>query len=265
MPLTNGFPQPLFALVQTRFLKHYSDLSDPGTYQIKNSWSQSCSSKNMDADFARQRAQMVDMQLVARGIRDTAVLTAMGEIPREHFVLPPYLHYAYRDGPIPIPARQTISQPYVVAHMLATLQLQPTDRVLEIGTGSGYAAAVLSRIVQMVYTVERHQSLVNYARLRLADLDCDNVLVCHGDGSQGWREHAPFDAIIVAAGGPRVPMSLQVQLAVNGRLIMPVGKKGSQILVLVTRVTEEKLDQQRLTAVRFVPLIGAEGWSRKVE
>ncbi|MCP5098969.1 MAG: protein-L-isoaspartate(D-aspartate) O-methyltransferase [Chloroflexi bacterium] len=217
----------------------------------------------MDEDFARQRAQMVDEQLIARGIDDTAVIAAMGEIPREHFVLAPYQHYAYRDGPIPIPARQTVSQPYVVAHMLSELQLQPTGRVLEIGTGSGYAAAVLSRIVQTVYTVERHKNLVNYARSRLANLNCDNVLVHHGDGSLGWAEHAPYDAIIVAAGGPKLPKSLQAQLVINGRLIMPVGKHNGQVLMLVRRASERKFVRKRLSAVRFVPLIGYEGWRKK--
>ena len=214
-------------------------------------------------DFEYQRARMVTDQLKARGIHDTAVLRAMRRVPREHFVLPPYLEHAYRDGPIPIPAKQTISQPYVVAYMLGELALMPTDRVLEIGTGSGYAAAILSHIVSEVYTVERHKKLVTYARERLGDLGCMNVHVLHGDGSLGWPEHAPYDAIIVAAGGPHVPSTLTAQLAEDGRLIMPVGKQRSQRLVLIRREGPEAFIKQTLVSVRFVPLIGEEAWQEE--
>ncbi|HID52134.1 MAG TPA: protein-L-isoaspartate(D-aspartate) O-methyltransferase, partial [Anaerolineae bacterium] len=148
-------------------------------------------------DFAAERAAMVAEQIVGRGITDTAVIQAMRTVPREHFVLPEYQEYAYSDGPLPIPAEQTISQPYVVALMISLLRLQPTDRVLEIGTGSGYAAAVLSRMVREVYTVERHAELAAYAQERLADLGYDNVFIRHGDGSLGWPEYAPYDGIIV--------------------------------------------------------------------
>ncbi len=213
-------------------------------------------------DFAAERAAMVAEQIVGRGITDTAVIRAMRIVPREHFVLPEYQEYAYSDGPLPIPAEQTISQPYVVALMISLLRLQPTDRVLEIGTGSGYAAAVLSRIVREVYTVERHAALVAYAQERLADLGYDNVFIRHGDGSLGWPEHAPYDGIIVAAGGPKVPQTLREQLAVNGRLVMPVGKRTSQSLVLVEREGESKFRQKKLQGVRFVPLVGEEGHRR---
>jgi len=210
--------------------------------------------------FAAARQRMVQEQLVGRGLRDRAVLRAMNTVPREHFVPPKYLRQAYSDSPIPIAAKQTISQPYVVALMCAMLQLKPQDRVLEIGTGSGYAAAVLSRIVQAVYTVERHKELVTYARQRLAELGYDNVHVRQGDGTLGWPEHAPYDGIVVAAGGPHVPLSLRRQLALNGRLVMPVGKQRKQRLVRVVRKGENKFSQEQLGSVRFVPLIGEEGW-----
>ena len=211
--------------------------------------------------FAAQRARMVEKHLKARGIRDPAVLEAMSIVPREHFVPPSYRKYAYRDGPIPIPNRQTISQPYVVALMISALNLQPTDRVLEIGTGSGYAAAVLSRIVRAVHTVERHEHLVHYARQRLAGLGYDNVWVHHGDGTLGWPEHAPYDAIIVAAGGPDVPLSLRQQLAIGGRLVMPIGRhRRQQKLIRITRHGPDHFTKKDLGAVAFVPLVGEQGW-----
>lgn len=211
--------------------------------------------------FADQRARMVEKQLKARGIRDPAVLEAMRIVPRENFVPKSYRKYAYRDGPIPIPNRQTISQPYVVALMVSALHLQPTDKVLEIGTGSGYAAAVLSRIVRAVYTVERHERLVQYARQRLAGLGYDNVWVHHGDGTLGLPEHAPYDAIIVAAGGPDVPPSLREQLAIGGRLVMPVGRhRRQQKLMRITRHGPDHFTKKDLGAVAFVPLVGEEGW-----
>ncbi len=214
-------------------------------------------------DFAAERAAMVAEQIVGRGITDTAVIHAMRTVPREHFVLPEYVEFAYSDGPLPIPAEQTISQPYVVALMISLLRLQPEDRVLEVGTGSGYAAAVLSQIAQELYTVERHAELVEYARERLAGLGYDNLFIRHGDGSLGWPEHAPYDGIIVAAGGPKVPQTLREQLAVGGRLVMPVGGRTSQSLVLVERVGQDKFRQKRLQGVRFVPLVGEEGYRQR--
>jgi len=216
---------------------------------------------NDAADFAERREQMVRQQIEGRGITDRAVLAAMRAVPREAFVLPSYRHQAYEDTPLPIPARQTISQPYIVGYMIAVLELRPDDRVLEIGAGSGYAAAVLSRIVREVYTVERHRKLADYARERLAQLGYDNVRVRHGDGTQGWPEHAPYDGIIVAAGGPAVPESLTAQLAAGGRLVMPVGRsREQQHLILVTRTDEATYRDERLVPVAFVPLIGDEGW-----
>ena len=211
-------------------------------------------------DFVLQRERMVVEQLEARGITDTAVLQAMRFVPREKFVAQAYQDRVYRDGPIPILAKQTISQPYVVALMLSYLQCQPSNRVLEVGTGSGYAAAILSQMVQVVFTVERHPELVELSRSRFAALGYENIWAKEADGTLGWPEHAPYDRIIVAACGPKVPSSLQMQLAINGRLMMPIGNKKRQRLVLVERVGTKKFRQKKLQSVRFVPLIGAEGF-----
>ncbi len=213
-------------------------------------------------DFAAERERMVQEQIMGRGIEDTAVLRAMRTVPREQFVLDEYRDYAYEDGPLPIPAHQTISQPYVVAYMLEALDLQPRDRVLEIGAGSGYVAALLSQIVAEVHTVERHKQLVWYARERLAALGYDNVWVHHGDGSLGWLPAAPYDAIVVAAGGPIVPPTLKQQMKVHGRLVMPVGKRGSQTLVRLLRLSEDEYQHRNLGPVKFVPLVGEEGWGK---
>ena len=211
--------------------------------------------------LAEARERMVEFHLVGRGIRDPAVLAAMRTVPRERFVYESLAHRAYEDGPLPIGEGQTISQPYIVAVMSEALRLQATDRVLEIGTGSGYAAAVLAVIAAEVYTVERIESLATLSRRRLKELGYANVHVRHGDGSLGWPEHAPYDAIVVTAGGPEVPRSLLRQLAVGGRLVMPVGSTSrSQRLVRVVRTGEETWDREALEDVCFVPLIGAEGW-----
>lgn len=211
--------------------------------------------------YLEKRERMVTRQIANRGITNPAILAAMRAVPRELFVPEAFRAYAYDDSPLPIPAEQTISQPYVVAYMIAALALEPDDRVLEIGTGSGYAAAVLSRIVSQVYTVERHRSLAAYARQRLAQGGYDNVEVRHGDGTLGWPEHAPYDGIIVAAGGPTIPLSLQQQLTIGGRLVMPVGRRRHhQNLVLLTRIDAEVFTDEVLAPVAFVPLIGDEGW-----
>jgi protein-L-isoaspartate(D-aspartate) O-methyltransferase len=212
----------------------------------------------------KQREAMVAGQLVARGIHDDAVLDAMRTVPREAFLPEDMVEFAYRDSPLPIAEGQTISQPYIVALMAETLQLEPSDRVLEIGTGSGYAAAILSRIASDVYTIERHAALAEGARTVLEELDYDNVHVRHADGTRGWPEGAPYDAIVVAAGGPRVPHTLRDQLAIGGRLVMPVGSVPRlQELVRVTRTSESEYRRERLGGVQFVPLIGAEGWSER--
>ena len=212
-------------------------------------------------DYADRRERMVKRQIADRGIRDAAVLSAMSVVPREQFVLGPYQQYAYDDTPLPIPANQTISQPYIVAYMIAALKLKPEDRVLEIGTGSGYAAAVLSRMVREVYSIERHERLAEYARNRLAQLGYDNVTVRSGDGTLGWPEHAPYEGILVSAGGPSVPSTLRSQLAIGGRLVVPIGQsRRKQHLVLITRASRSDFAEEKLVAVAFVPLIGDEGW-----
>lgn len=216
-----------------------------------------------EAEYAAQRNRMVVQQIEGRGIYDAAILRAMRQVPREHFVPDPYKPYAYDDTPLPIPGGQTISQPYVVALMIEALRLDPDDRVLEVGTGSGYAAAVLSRIVAEVYTVERLRKLVDYASKRLLLLGYDNVRVAQRDGTLGWLEYAPYDGIIVAAGGPNIPNSLRVQLAVGGRLVMPVGDaERRQQLICLTRRSETDFVEEDMGPVKFVPLIGAAGWQK---
>lgn len=212
-------------------------------------------------DFAALREFMVVEQLEARGIRDAAVLAAMGEVPREVFVPPDLADLAYDDGPLPIDEGQTISQPYMVAFMTEALELAREDKVLEIGTGSGYAAAVLSRIVSKVHTVERFGSLAQVARQRLKSLGYGNVEVIVGDGSVGLPQHAPFDAIVVTAGAPGVPKPLMEQLAIGGRLVIPVGDiPYFQVLVRVRRLGEDDYRHESLMGCQFVPLIGEAGW-----
>lgn len=213
-------------------------------------------------DFATEREMMVRHDIAARGVRDERVLAAMRSVPRERFLPADLAEFAYADTPLPIEEGQTISQPFIVANMIAAIESSPGDRVLEIGTGSGYAAAVLSRVVHEVYTIERHEPLAQLARERLADLGMDNVRILHGDGTLGWPAHAPYDAIIVTAGGPRVPESLRAQLAIGGRLVMPVGDESRiQQLIRVTRMDDDRFEEESLGEVRFVPLIGQEGFS----
>jgi protein-L-isoaspartate(D-aspartate) O-methyltransferase len=207
---------------------------------------------------------MVRRHLVARGVRDPAVLEAMRTVPREAFLPAEMAEFAYEDAPLPIAQGQTISQPYIVALMTAALALRPGDRVLEIGTGSGYAAAILGRVAREVYTIERHGELADTAAARLRDLGFHNVHVLHGDGTLGWAAHAPYDAIVVAAGGPDIPAALVSQLAVGGRLVIPIGADRSlQVLVRVTREVDGSLRREDLGDVRFVPLIGAQGWDEE--
>jgi protein-L-isoaspartate(D-aspartate) O-methyltransferase len=211
--------------------------------------------------FEDLRQQMIDHQLAARGLHDKNVLDAVKAVPREVFVPTDLVEFAYRDSPLPIEASQTISQPYIVALMTAALELKPDDRVLEVGTGSGYAAAVLAEICKEIYTIERHKILAVSARTRFADLGYNNIKVLHGDGTLGWPEYAPFDAIVVAAGGPEIPEPLRQQLAIGGRLVIPVGtSQHTQTLLRVHRISEDKFEQEDLGGVRFVPLIGAAGW-----
>ncbi|WP_430648590.1 protein-L-isoaspartate(D-aspartate) O-methyltransferase [Bradyrhizobium guangdongense] len=205
---------------------------------------------------------MVEVQLAGRGIRDRRVLDAMAEVPRERFVESGFEEFAYEDCALPIANAQTISQPYIVALMSEADELKPADKVLEVGTGSGYAAAVASRLAGTVHTVERHGHLARIAAKRLAALGYDNCIVHTGDGTRGLPQEAPFDAILVAAGGPTVPDVLKAQLAVGGRLVMPVGDlEGEQSLLRVTRLSETQYAEETFGAVRFVPLIGQHGWA----
>ncbi|MGM0555990.1 MAG: protein-L-isoaspartate(D-aspartate) O-methyltransferase [Myxococcota bacterium] len=213
-------------------------------------------------DLAERRRRMVQNQIEARGITDKRVLEAMRSVPREQFVPAEMRERAYTDGPLPIGTGQTISQPYIVALMAEALELEPGDRVLEVGTGSGYAAAVLGELAEQVFTVERHAELAERATAALDQLGYENVHVMHGDGTVGWEDEAPFDAIVSAAAGPSVPDSLKSQLAIGGRLVMPVGDKVMhQSLVRVRREAEDEFASEDLGAVRFVPLIGEEGFS----
>jgi protein-L-isoaspartate(D-aspartate) O-methyltransferase len=214
----------------------------------------------LDMPYARNR--MVDVHIVRRGVRDQRVLDAMREVPRERFVDPGMEDFAYEDGPLPIGEGQTISQPYIVARMIEAAEVEPGDRVLEVGAGSGYAAAVMGRIAARVYAIERHSSLGEAARRRFASLGYDNIELRIGDGSKGWPDAAPFDAVLVAAGGPAPPQALKDQLAVGGRLVIPVGDdRRTQQLLKITRTGDTDYESENLGMVRFVPLIGEEGWA----
>lgn len=206
-----------------------------------------------------ERQQMIREQLRARNIADERVLAAMATVPRHLFVPRELEPQAYNDNALPIAERQTISQPYIVALTAALLQLSGRERVLEIGTGSGYAAAVLSLLAAEVWSVERFRSLAEDAARRLYDLGYANVRVGIGDGTGGWPDHAPYDAIAVAAAAPHVPRPLLDQLALGGRLVIPVGSRDEQHMLRVIR-TPRGFEQQQLGPVRFVPLVGAEGW-----
>ncbi len=215
-----------------------------------------------DVDFDKRRAEMVSRHIAHRGVRSELVLAAMRSVPRERFLPESMWEFAYDDAPLPIAEGQTISQPYIVAMMIEALELGGDETVLEVGTGSGYAAAVLSRIVRDVYTVERIGQLAEKSAATLAALGYGNVHVLHGDGTRGWPDHAPYDAIVVAAGGPQVPESLKAQLKIGGRLVMPVGgNRRIQELVRVTRLGKHDYRTTELADVQFVPLVGAEGWA----
>ena len=211
--------------------------------------------------FAEARERMVRDQIAARGIADPAILAAFRAVPREAFVTPAHAEAAYGDHPLPIEAGQTISQPYIVAVMVEAAGIGPESSVLEVGSGSGYAAAVLSRVARHVVGVERQSELVAIARERMERLGYDNVDIVDGDGTLGCREGAPYDAILAAASGSHVPQPLIDQLAPGGRLVMPVGDpKWVQRLVLVEKDGDGRLTRSDLGEVRFVPLIGELGW-----
>lgn len=216
-------------------------------------WSQS--------DFAAERERMVARQIAARGIADPRLLAAMRDVPREAFVPDHLRARAFDDSPLPIEAGQTISQPYIVALMIEAARLRADDRVLEIGAGSGYAAAVMARLAERVFAVERHAVLARLAAARMERLGFANVIIVEGDGSKGLPDEAPFDAILVAATGPDVPEVLLEQLGEGGRLVMPIGAAhGLQSLIRMTRLAPGRFERADLGGVRFVPLIGAHGF-----
>ena len=210
--------------------------------------------------YARQREEMVLRQIADRGIMDPAVLSAMRKVPRHLFVSEALRDQAYGDFPLPIGEQQTISQPFIVAEMTQALTLKSEDRVLEIGTGSGYQAAVLAEIVYRVHTIERIHSLYINTRRLFDQLRYHNILTKYSDGTAGWRDESPFDAILVAAGAPAIPQTLVDQLAVGGRLVIPVGDEHSQELIRVIRHADGSISQQNLGGCRFVKLVGEYGW-----
>lgn len=212
-------------------------------------------------DYQHARHRMVEVHIVRRGVHDERVLSSLRRVPRETFVDEGFEEFAYEDSPLPIGSGQTISQPFIVARMAEAAEVESSDRVLEVGTGSGYAAAVLAELAAEVFTVERHRELAQRAEERLHASGYRNVLVRVGDGTKGWPEKAPFDAILVAAGGPSVPVSLQEQLEIGGRLVIPIGdRRGEQRLLRVTRIGANKFEEEDLGSVLFVPLVGEEGW-----
>ena len=211
-------------------------------------------------NFSLARNRMVEAQIARRGVRDPRVLAAMRIVPRELFIAPNFKELAYEDGALPIAEGQSISQPYIVAAMLEAAGLESDNKVLEIGAGSGYVTALLGRVADKVFAVERHAALTEAARERLRALGYDNVELRTADGSDGWPEAAPFDAIIVSAGGPQVPQALKEQLEIGGRLVMPVGLADEQRLLRVVRLGLNDFKLRDLGAVRFVKLVGAGGW-----
>jgi protein-L-isoaspartate(D-aspartate) O-methyltransferase len=212
-----------------------------------------------DPSFTRDRCHMVDTQIINRGVRDPRVLVAMRSVPRHCFVPSEYLNLAYTDGPLPIGSGQTISQPYIVALMSELMELKGDETVLEVGTGSGYQAAVLAELAKEVHTIERHPNLARYAEKILQELAYDNIQIHIGDGSLGLPEYAPFTAIMVTAAAPDAPKTILDQLAENGRLVIPVGSRGGQYLERWRR-QGNKFDREEIIPVAFVPLIGEHGW-----
>ncbi len=216
----------------------------------------------MDKEFLkyrRLREEMVRQQIEARGVTDPRVLSALRRVPRHLFVSEALRDQAYGDFPLPIGEQQTISQPYIVAEMTQALDLTKSDRVLEIGTGSGYQAAVLAEIAYRVYTIERIRPLYVSVRRLFDEMRLYNIVTRYGDGTKGWEEEAPFDAIIVTAGAPEVPESLVAQLALGGRMVVPVGNQHTQELIRITR-DEHGVHRNNLGGCRFVKLVGEEGW-----
>ncbi len=209
--------------------------------------------------YDRLRQEMVEKQIKARGITDAKVLAALRTVPRHLFVSEALMDQAYSDFPLPIGEQQTISQPYIVAEMTQSLQLSPDDRVLEIGTGSGYQAAILSQIVYRVYTIERIHSLYIKTRKLFDKLGYHNIVTRYSDGTTGWKDEGPYDAIIVTAGSPEIPAVLVNQLTIGGRMVIPVGSQHSQDLIKIVR-DESGIHQTNMGGCRFVKLVGEHGW-----
>jgi protein-L-isoaspartate(D-aspartate) O-methyltransferase len=216
----------------------------------------------LSGKYDRKREEMVRSQIEARGIRDPLVLSAFREVPRHLFVSEALREQAYGDYPLPIGEQQTISQPYIVAEMTQALEISPSDRVLEIGTGSGYQAAILAQIVYRVYTIERKRSLYMHARSLFDKLNYHNIVTKYADGTKGWQEESPFDAIVVTAGAPEIPQVLINQLAEGGRLVVPVGNQHTQELIKICR-SKGKIRQTNLGGCRFVKLVGEHGWKER--
>jgi protein-L-isoaspartate(D-aspartate) O-methyltransferase len=222
-------------------------------------------SSELSTNFPTIRNRMVEEQIACRGVSDPRVLAVMRTVPREIFVSPNLKDAAYADSAVPIAGGQTISQPYIAAAMLEAAELHDGDKALEVGAGSGYLTALMGRLADRVYAIERHPALTEAARERLRCLGYDNVELKSGDGSKGWPEAAPFDVIIVSAAAPKVPQSLKKQLAIGGRLVIPVGTPDEQRLIRLTRMGKTDFQEKSFGAVRFVRLIGAESWKRADE
>ncbi len=216
--------------------------------------------KNELKKYSSRRREMVEKQIASRGVTDPLVKSAMSIVPRHLFVSEALVDSAYGDFPLPIGEGQTISQPYIIAEMTQSLNLKGHERVLEIGTGSGYQAAVLAQIVYKVYTIERNNALFLQTRKLFDKLKYHNIVTRYSDGTQGWKQEGPFDAIIVTAGGQKIPSPLIEQLSIGGRLVMPVGDNFSQELILLEK-TEDRINTTNLGACRFVKLIGQHGWN----
>lgn len=213
-------------------------------------------------DRREECREMVTTQIIDRGLTEESIIKAMLEVPRHAFVALDMQAFAYEDRPLPIAGNQTISQPFIVAYMIDALEPKHNDRILEIGAGSGYAAAVLSRVVSQVYAIERLEVLAEGADKAWRDQGYQNIALRVGDGTIGWPEEAPFDGIIVSAGAPVVPESLLNQLAAGGRMVIPVGDRYTQQLLRFRKLEDGTVIKEHLTAVRFVPLIGEEGWDK---
>jgi protein-L-isoaspartate(D-aspartate) O-methyltransferase len=232
----------------------------PRSIPLKNQDSRTVDKKMSPYPREEERRKMVENQIAARGVRDPRVLAAMREVPRHLFIPPPYDRNAYEDSPLPIGNGQTISQPYIVAVMTELLNPKPLDNALEIGTGTGYQAAILSRVVKRVTTIERIPEVADLARRNLAALHFDNIEIIVGDGTLGYPEHAPYDVIIITAATPDIPDPLVSQLAEGGRMVVPTGARDVQDLITIERHGDTFVRQSH-GGVRFVPLIGKHGWN----